>query len=109
MDVAHQPPLSIQFSKQEYWSGLPFPSPGDLSDPDIEPRYPTMQADCLPSEVGTCQSWTPTIPQKLGGKGTVFFDVYIPEMGPALEKHLKVVPLVPILQMRTQRLSYLPE
>ena len=56
-----------------------------------------MQADCLPSELGTCQSWTPTIPQKLGGKGSVFFDVYIPEMGPALEKHLKVVPLVPIL------------
>ena len=79
------------------------------SDPDIESRYPTMQADCLPSELGTCQSWTPTIPQKLGGKGSVFFDVYIPEMGPALEKHLKVVPLVPILQMRTQRLSYLPE
>ena len=38
------------FSKQEYWSGLPIPSPGDLPDPGIEPRSPTMQADSLPSE-----------------------------------------------------------
>ena len=38
------------FSKQEYWSGLPFPSPGDLPDPAIEPGSPTLQADALPSE-----------------------------------------------------------
>ena len=38
------------FSRQEYWSGLPFPSPGDLSNPEIEPRSPTLQADALPSE-----------------------------------------------------------
>ena len=38
------------FSKQEYWSGLPFPSPGDLPDPRIEPRSPALQADSLPSE-----------------------------------------------------------
>ena len=38
------------FSRQEYWSGLPFPSPGELSDPGIEPRFPTLQADSLPSE-----------------------------------------------------------
>ena len=37
-------------SRQEYWSGLPFPSPGDLPDPGIEPRSPTLQADALPSE-----------------------------------------------------------
>ena len=36
--VAHQAPLSIAFSRQEYWSGLPFPSPGDLPDPEIDPR-----------------------------------------------------------------------
>jgi len=35
--VAHQAPLSMEFSRQEYWSGLPFPSPGDLTDPEIEP------------------------------------------------------------------------
>ena len=38
------------FSRQEYWSGLPFPSPGDLPDPEIEPRSPTLQADALTSE-----------------------------------------------------------
>ena len=43
--VAHQAPLSMEFSRQGYWSGFPFPSPGDLSDPGIEPRSPTLQAD----------------------------------------------------------------
>ena len=38
------------FSKQEYWSGLPFPSPGDLPDPGMEPRSPSFQAESLPSE-----------------------------------------------------------
>ena len=38
------------FSRQEYWSRLPFPSPGDLPDPEIEPRSPALQADFLPSE-----------------------------------------------------------
>ena len=38
------------FSRQGYWSGLPFPSPGDLPNPGIEPRSPTLQADALPSE-----------------------------------------------------------
>ena len=40
--VAHQAPLSMGFSRQEYWSGLPFPSPGDLPDPGIEPRCPEL-------------------------------------------------------------------
>ena len=39
--VAHQAPPSREFSRQEYWSGLPFPSPGDLPDPEIKPRFPT--------------------------------------------------------------------
>ena len=43
--VTCQAPLSMEFSRQEYWSGFPFPSPGDLSDPGIEPRSPTLQAD----------------------------------------------------------------
>ena len=43
-----QDPLSMGFPRQEYWSGLPFPSPGDLSDPGIEPASPTLQADSLP-------------------------------------------------------------
>ena len=45
--VAHQAPLSMGFSRQEHWSGLPFPSPGDLPDPEIEPRSLTFQADTL--------------------------------------------------------------
>ena len=48
--VAYQAPLSIEFSRQEYWSGLPFPSPGDLPDPAIKPGSPALQADALPSE-----------------------------------------------------------
>ena len=39
------------FSRQEYWNGLPFPTPGDLPNPGIEPRYPALQADSLPSEL----------------------------------------------------------
>ena len=48
--VAHQAPLSLGFPRQEYWSGLPFHSPGDLSDSWIQPRSPTLQADSLLSE-----------------------------------------------------------
>ena len=48
--VAHQALPSTGFSRQEYWSGLPFPSPGDLPDPGIEPKSPTLQADALTSE-----------------------------------------------------------
>ena len=50
MDCTCQAPLSMEFSRQEYWSGLPFPSPGDFPDPGIEPESPTLQADSLPSE-----------------------------------------------------------
>ena len=48
--VAYQAPLSMGFSRQEYWVGLPFPSPGDLPDPGIEPGSPALQTDALPSE-----------------------------------------------------------
>ena len=48
--VAHQAPLSMGFSRQEYLSGLPFPSPGDFPDLGIEPRSPALQADALTSE-----------------------------------------------------------
>ena len=48
--VAHQAPLSMGFSGQEYWSGLPFPSPGDLPNRGIKPRSPALQADALSSE-----------------------------------------------------------
>ena len=48
--VAYQAPPSLGFSRQEYWIGLPFPSPGDLPNPGIEPGSPVLQADALPSE-----------------------------------------------------------
>ena len=49
--VARQAPLSMGFSKQEYWSGLPFPSPEDLPNPGTEPRSPALQTDALPTEL----------------------------------------------------------
>ena len=58
--VAHQAPLSMGFSRPGYWSGLPFPSPGDLPNPGIEPGSPALQADAGPSE-------PPTLPLMKGG------------------------------------------
>ena len=49
--VACQAPLSMGFSRQEYWSGLPFPSPGDLPNLGIEPGSPTLQVASLPTEL----------------------------------------------------------
>ena len=49
--VEHQAPLSMGFSRQKYWSGLPFPSPEGLPDPETEPGFPALQADSLPSEL----------------------------------------------------------
>ena len=48
--VTFQAPLSMEVSRQEYWDGLPFPSPGDLPNPGIEPECPAWQADSSPSE-----------------------------------------------------------
>ena len=48
--LQHQAPLSMEFSRREYWSGLPFSSPGDLPDPEIKPRSSVLQADSLPFE-----------------------------------------------------------
>ena len=60
--VAHQAPPSMEFSRQEYWSGLPFPFPGDHPDPGIEPRPPALQTDTLPSgpykSSGTDHIWS---------------------------------------------------
>ena len=48
--VAHQAPLSVRFPRQEYWSGLPFPPPGDLPESGLKSRSPALQAGSLPSE-----------------------------------------------------------
>ena len=59
--VAHQALPSMGFSRQEYWSGLPFPSPGDLPSPGIKPRSPALQADASTSEPpGKCTVNVPT-------------------------------------------------
>ena len=50
LTVACQAPLSMGFSRQGYWSGLPFPAPGDLLDPGIEPGSPALQVDFLPTD-----------------------------------------------------------
>ena len=78
-----QAPLSMEFSRPEYWSGLPFPSPGDLSDPGIEPRSPALQADSLPTElqgkyISLCvfNSYSSL---DLGSKEFVFFPGVFPE------------------------------
>ena len=68
--VAYQAPQSVEFSRQEYWSGLPFPSPADLPDSGTEPRSPALQADALPlsqgatkeipiQSVSSCVLWSP--------------------------------------------------
>ena len=49
--VAYQAPPSMEYSRQEYWSGLPFPSPGDLPDPGIESKSPALQANSLLTEL----------------------------------------------------------
>ena len=58
---------SMELSKQEYWSGLPFPSPGDLPNPGTEPRSPALQADALPSEPPGKPIWN-TEPQRSAHK-----------------------------------------
>ena len=50
--IARQALLSMGFSRQEYWSGLPFPSPEDLPNPGIQPGSPELQSDSLPTELG---------------------------------------------------------
>ena len=49
--LASQAPLSMEFSRQKYWSGLPYQDPGDFPDPGIEPRSPALWTDALPSEL----------------------------------------------------------
>ena len=68
--VAYQASPSMGFSRQECWSGLPFPSPGDLPNPGIEPRSPALQADALPSE-------PPGKPQKCGSGGSQLYQVLV--------------------------------
>ena len=62
--AVHQAALSMRFSRQGYWSGLPFPSPGDLPNPRIKPLSPALQADSLPTEL----QGKPKLTKKLSSK-----------------------------------------
>ena len=70
--VACQAPLSMGFPRQEYWSGLPFPSPGDLPDPGIKPGSPALQADSLPPELPGKQ----LLSNKMGKKRLLIHTVF---------------------------------
>ena len=80
--VARQAPLSMGFSRQEYWSGLPFPTPGDLPDPGIEPVSPVLAGrflttgrpgkDSTHNSTHTC-SWQSTMSDNRGGESEVGF------------------------------------
>ena len=76
--VAHQTPQPMGFSRQEYWSRLPFPSPGDLSDPGIEPKSPTLQADALPSEPAG-KPWSSNTPSRISQGLCTFFYLREPQ------------------------------
>ena len=71
--VAYQASLSLEFSRQEYWSGLPFPLPGDLPDPGIKPGSPTLWADALPSEPpgksARRRGWSKSLETLIKGEG----------------------------------------
>ena len=67
MNEAYQARPSMEFSRQEYWSELPFPSPGNLPDLGIEPRSPELQADSLPDELPGKPQWK--LPGKTRGLG----------------------------------------
>ena len=83
--VASQAPLSMEFSRQEYWSGLTFSSPGDLPNPGIEPRSPALQADSLQSE-------PPRKPNKLLTDSLMYFSVYISVLCSCFSFYLEVLP-----------------
>ena len=87
--IAHQAPLSMQFSKQEYWSGLPSPPPGELLHPGTETVTPALQADSLPlsprgapreREELAVQGWSRGHPHCLStalGAGAPFFHIWL--------------------------------
>ena len=99
--VAHQAPLSMEFSRQEYWSGSPLPSPGDLPDPEIKAWSPALQADPLPFELpGKSRMWSIqwniTQPQKKNEKSAAAWTdleiIILSEVSQTESRHL--IPLV---------------
>ena len=70
--AAHQAPLSMGFSMQEYWSGLPFPSPGDLPDPGIKPRSRALQPDAGSQQMTAYQTMWPLTYRHTNSKLKIF-------------------------------------
>ena len=110
--VAHQAPPSMVFSRQEYWSGLPFPSAGDLPDPGIEPGSPASRADALTSEppgssiqpsVGprvTCTGHRPTKPaQPRPSKSSQFDRRFRQVISPVIHFYICKLGLCPPLSL----------
>jgi len=79
MNISLPAPLSMEFSRKEYWGGLPFPSPGDLPDPGIEPGSPALQ-DSLPTEP----------PGKPHGRLKQATDLKLPDLLISQEKHIQI-------------------
>ena len=101
--VASQVPLSMGFYRQEYWSGLPFPSPGDLSNPGIKPRSPALQAESLPSKPpGKCHMYYMYINYTLHRVALIFpYTLYLP--------NYLLVLMNSILSLRSGGISLYPE
>ena len=83
--IAHQVPLSMEFSRQEYWSGLPFPSPRDLPNPGIEHESPALQADSLLAEPPVIMvKFLKTKVQTIEGLGFYAYSFYCLEVNSSL-------------------------
>ena len=91
--VALQVPLSMGFFRQVYWSGLPFPSLGHLPDPGIEPGSPSLQTDCLPSELpDRSRKWHTMVRNTLGVLERNVSSITAPVLAPAaITKHHRLM------------------
>ena len=97
--VVHQVTLSMGFSRQEYWSGLPFPSPGDLSDPRIEPGSPALQTNSLPSE-------PPRKPCILAILKCIFYCLCVPDPDPPVCLRSLLAHLIEIVKLTWAKWKY---
>ena len=109
-------PLSMGFSRQEHWSGQPFPSPGDLPDPGVESESPASQADSLLSEPPGKHSTTPDIKKKKKKAKFTLALIFIhiltlikQYLSVLYVDYLQVKPLVSIPSMKECRIKYLKE
>ena len=103
--VAYQVPPFMGFSRQAYWSGLPLPSPGDLPDPGIEPRSPTLQANSLPSEPTGRQGKRKSKQITVSMRKLLLWAPEAPSFwGPSEEPHWIIADIFP---QRMEKLAYL--